>query len=76
MKAKISELDLKSDLKIRKGSVVALDFWGDGNPIEVEIFDILSEDGEIFIESITRSFGSPLTHSAEQYKESGKLIKF
>ena len=76
MKAKISELEIKKDFKIRKGSIVSLDFWGDSSPIETQVFDIFSENGEIFIESMTVSFGSPMTHSAEQYKESGKLIKY
>ena len=76
MKAKISELEIEKEFKIRKGSVVSLDFWKDGSPIETKVFDIFSENGEIFIESMTTGFGSPMTHSAEQYKESGKLIKY
>ena len=76
MKAKISELEIRSNFKIRKGSIVSLDFWDDRKPIEAEVTEIYSNDGGIIIESMTRSFGSPMTHVAEQYKESGKLIKF
>ena len=45
MKAKISELEIKPDFKIRKGSIVALDFWGDEKPIEAVVFDIYSNNG-------------------------------
>ena len=76
MKAKISELEIKPGFKIRKGSVVALDFHRDNRPIGAKVFDIFSEDGEIFVESMTLNYGSPMTHSAEQYAESGKLISY
>ena len=76
MNAKISELEIRKDLKIREGSIVSLDFDGDGRTIEVEIFEIFMRDGEVLIESSTRNFGCFMTHDEEQYRESAKLIKF
>ena len=76
MKAKITELEVRKDLKIKKGSIVALDFNNDGRAIEARVDEILMDDGKIFIESSTMSYGSPMTHSAGQYGESAKLIRF
>ena len=76
MNAKIEELEIRNDLKIRKGSVVSLDFDDDGRTIEVDVFEIFMRDGEILIESSTRNFGCFMTHDEQQYRESAKLIKF
>lgn len=76
MKATIHELEIRSGFKIRKGSIVELDFWGDGSPLEVKVDEIFMEGDKVFIESATTGYGNPLSHSAEQYRESGKLVKF
>lgn len=76
MNAKIQELEVRKDLKIRKGSVVVMDFDDDGRTIEADVTDIYMRDGEVLIESSTRNFGCFMTHDVEQYRESVKLIKF
>ena len=76
MKATINELEIRSDLKIRKGSIVELDFHGDGKPIETKVDEITMSDGDIFIESYTTGYGCPMTHSAGQYRRSGTLVKY
>ena len=76
MTADIRELEIRSGFKIRKGSIVALDFWNDGKPIEAMVEEIVMDDGEVFIASVTTGYRTPMSHSAEQYRESGKLIKY
>lgn len=76
MKAIINELEIRSDLKIRKGSIVSLDFHEDGKPIEAKVDEIKMSDGKIFIESCTTGYGCPLSHSADQYRRSGTLVKY
>lgn len=76
MKAIISELEIRPDFKIRKGSIVELDFWGDGKPIETRVDEILMADGDVFISSCTTGYGSPMSHSDEQYRLCGKLVKY
>ena len=76
MKAQINELELRTDFKIRKGSIVELDFWNDGKPIEVRVDEIIMSDGDIYIESCTTGYSNRLTHSADQYRYSGTLIKY
>ena len=76
MKAKIKELEIREDFKIREGSIVALDFWNDGKPIEAKVDEIFMSDGDVFIDSCTTSYGSPMSHSVKQYRQSGTLIKF
>ena len=76
MKATIQELEIRPNFKIRKGSVVALDFWNDGKPIEAKVDEIFMDNDKVFIESMTVSYGSLMTHSANQYRESGTLIKY
>ena len=76
MKASIKELEIREGFKIREGSIVELDFWNDGKPLEVKVDEIVMEDGEVYIESYTTGYGNPVTHSASQYRHSGKLIKY
>ena len=76
MDAKLQELTIRSNLRIRKSSIVTLNFWGDSKPLEVEVTDIFMRDNQIYIESRTRNFGSYMTHDSEQYEESATLIKF
>ena len=76
MKATIQELQIRSDLKIRKGSIVALDFWNDGKPIETQVDEILMDGDEVFIASVTTGYRCPMSYSADQYRESGKLLKY
>ena len=76
MKAIINELEIRGDFKIRKGSIVELDFWNDGKPIETKVDEIVMEKGTVYIESYTTGYCNPMTHSAEQYKNHGNLIKY
>ena len=76
MNASINQLEVRTDLTIRKGSVVTLDLHGDGKPIEVKVDEITMSNGNIFIESYTTGYGCLLTHSADQYRRSGTLIKY
>lgn len=76
MNAKIQEIEIRPDLKVRKGSVVELDFDNDGRVIEAVVDDILIADDEVIIDSMTRNYGSPMSHVASQYRESARLIKF
>ena len=76
MTAEISKLDLFG-FSIRKGSLVNLDFHGDGQPLSVKVERIYSEDGSVSIESSSRNYCLPnFVHTAEQYEESGTLVKF
>lgn len=76
MTAEISKLNLFG-FSIRKGSYVNLDFHGDGNPLSVKVERIYSEDGFVTIESSSRNYCLlNFHHSAEQYEESGVLVKF
>lgn len=76
MKATIKELEIRPGFKIREGSIVALDFWNDGKPIEAQVDEILMDGDEVFIASVTTGYRTPMSHSAAQYRESGKLIKY
>lgn len=76
MTAEISKLDL-SIFSIRKGSFVDLDFNDDGNVLSVKVERIYSKDGNISIEASSRNYCLPnFVHTAEQYEESGTLVKF
>lgn len=76
MKATINELEIRSDLKIRKGSIVSLDFDSDGRTIETRVDEIIMSDGDVFIASCTTGYGCPMSHSADQYRRSGTLVKY
>ena len=76
MTAIIQEATIRPDFKIRKGSLVALDFWNDGKPIEARVSEIVMQDDEVFITSVTVGYHNLLSHSAEQYRESGKLLTY
>ena len=76
MKATIQELEIRPGFKIRKGSIVVLDFWNDGKPIETQVDEIILDGDNVFIESMTTGYRCQMSHSAEQYRESGTLIKY
>lgn len=67
MNAVIEQLTIKG-IALRKNTRVEIDIWQNGKPMEVTVFSIKMQNGEVTIESVT-NLGSFITHTAEQWED-------